>query len=128
MNAWIAVAIGGAIGSVARYGLTIVVSAIAGADFPWATLLINILGSAVIGLFAALGAPDSRFVMAPEWLVFVTAGLCGGFTTFSAFSLQTLMLLREGQAAWALAYVALSVGLCLAGVWLGYVAGAALAR
>ena len=128
MNALVAVAVGGAIGSVARHYLTIVVSAFAGAAFPWATLLINILGSAVIGVFAALGAPESRFGIAPEWLLFVTTGLCGGFTTFSAFSLQTLMLLREGEVTWALAYVALSVALCLLGVWLGYQGGVALVR
>jgi CrcB protein len=117
------VAAGGAIGSVARYWLNNVVAAALGLQFPWGTLLINVLGSFIIGFFATLTLEIPRFAVSPEIRVFVIVGICGGFTTFSAFSLQTVELARAGEwqpAAW---YVAASVALCLLVCWLG-IAGA----
>lgn len=115
--AWVAV--GGAIGSVARVWLSAAMVAMVGGGFPWGTLLINVLGSAVIGWFAVVGGADGRLAAGDNARAFVMAGLCGGFTTFSAFSLQTLQLLQAGALGRAAAYVFGSVALCLLGVWLG---------
>ena len=109
------VALGGAIGSVARAWLSTVTVTLMGAGFPWGTLLINILGSAVIGWFAGTGGADGRFLATDNSRAFVMVGLCGGFTTFSAFSLQTLHLLQTGALLRAAAYVLGSVMLCLLG-------------
>ncbi len=114
------VAIGGALGSVARYWLNNVVLAAMGPFFPWGTLLINIIGSFVIGFFGTLTVEIPRFSVPPEIRIFVIVGLCGGFTTFSAFSLQTVEWQRAG---W---YVAASVVLCLLVCWLGIAAALAL--
>jgi fluoride exporter len=91
-----------------------------GQNFPWGTLMVNVLGSFIIGLFAALTADGVRGPLSSETRLFVMAGLCGGYTTFSAFSLQTLVLMREGAWASAGVNIALSVALCLAAVWVGY--------
>lgn len=117
---WLAVAIGGALGSLARFWLAAVGTALTGPRFPWGTLLINILGSFVIGLVAALTLTPHRVGMHPDIRVFLMVGVCGGFTTFSAFSLQTLELLQSGDTWPAIGYVAASVALCLAAVWLGW--------
>ena len=121
---WIAV--GGAFGSVARYGASSLIAAWVGETFPWGTLIVNVTGSFVIGLFAAVTGPDGRILVAPVVRQFVMVGICGGYTTFSSFSLQTLNLFREGQFLAAGANILLSVSLCLIAVWLGYVAGGAL--
>ncbi len=118
------VAVGGAIGSVGRFWLAGAVARLTGPDYPWGTILINILGSCLIGWlagFAVLGR-----VQNPDSLrAFAMAGVCGGFTTFSSFSLQTLQLLRDGHPLGAAANVAMSVCLCLAatgfGLWLSRV-------
>ncbi len=120
------IALGGALGSVARAWLTVAILRLTGAGFPWGTVLINVTGSLVIGAFAAVTAPDSRFAAAVDTRAFVITGICGGFTTFSSFSLQTLELLRDGRVAPACANVAASVVLCLAAVAAGHYAGAAL--
>ena len=110
-------------GSVARFWMTAVIADLTGPRFPWGTLLINILGSFVIGLVAALTLPPARADMHPDLRVFLMTGVCGGFTTFSAFSLQTLDLLQSG-AVWAAAgYIVGSVVLCLIGVWAGWLIG-----
>lgn len=120
------VALGGAIGSVARAWLTLAVARLTGPQFPWGTILINVMGSFVIGFFAKLSSgPDSRFVPA-EVRAFVMIGLCGGFTTFSSFSLQTMELFQDGQSGQALGNVALSVCVCLASVAAGYYCAALL--
>ncbi len=118
-----AVALGGALGSVGRAWLGGVIGGAMGPGFPWGTLAINVLGSFVMGWFAAITEVGARAEAAAQWQVFVMVGLCGGFTTFSAFSLQTLELLRAGAMGWAGAYVAGSVLLCLVGVWTGVVLG-----
>ena len=124
------IAIGGALGSVARYALYGVVSAKLGtsASFPLGTLVVNVAGSFVIGMLGALTLPEGR--MSSEARAFVTQflmiGICGGFTTFSSFSLQTLSLLREREWLYAGGNVLLSVALCLLATWLGFILGSAL--
>lgn len=113
------VAVGGALGSVLRYMLGNAVARIAGDAMPWGTLLINVLGSFVIGWFAAATVSGSRVAASPEFRTFVMVGLCGGFTTFSSFSLQTLALYEDGEPLRAFANIMLSVMLCLGSVWLG---------
>ena len=123
METYIWVAVGGAIGTVGRYWLSGVVAALIGETFPWGTLVINVTGSFVIGLFASVTAPQGRLMVPSLGRQFFMIGICGGYTTFSSFSLQTLNLAREGQWAYATLNVVLSVLLCLAGVWLGSMAG-----
>src|ERR1700678_2545285 len=123
MGAWVAVAVGGAIGSVARFWLTGAMAALTGPRFPWGTLLINVLGSFVIGLVAGLTLTSDRVGMHPDIRIFLMTGVCGGFTTFSAFSLQTLELLQGGEFVPALGYVAGSVVLCVIGTYCGWLLG-----
>jgi CrcB protein len=119
--AWVAA--GGAIGSVARFLLAAGVASLTGPGFPWGTLLINIAGSFVIGWFGVLTSAAGPLDVPPEIRLFVLVGLCGGFTTFSSFSLQTLELVQAGEVFRAGAYVVGSVTLCLLGVWAGTVLG-----
>ena len=120
------VAVGGALGSAARYGSSLLVAGWIGETFPWGTLLINVVGSFVIGFFGMLTGPDGRILVSPDIRQFVMVGICGGFTTFSSFSLQTLNLMRDGDMLRAGANVVGSVVLCLIAVWLGAVGAAAL--
>ena len=106
------VGIGGALGSMARFWAAGAVARATGPAFPYGTILINILGSFVIGWFAGLAV--SKQPPSPDLRAFVMAGLCGGFTTFSAFSLQTFELMREGRTMAAAANVCVSVVLCVA--------------
>jgi CrcB protein len=114
------VALGGAIGSTARLWLGAHVAMLIGLTFPWGTILVNILGSLIIGFFATLTGPGGRVVVPADAQAFVMVGLCGGFTTFSAFSLQTLELARDGRLLSAAANIMLSVVLCLSAVALGH--------
>lgn len=127
MLAYFWVAIGGALGSVSRFWLNGLVSQRFD-TFPMGTLAINVLGSFLIGVLGALTIPEGR--MSSEGRAFATQflmiGLCGGFTTFSSFSLQTLNLLREREWLYAGGNVLLSVALCLIATWLGYLLGSAL--
>jgi CrcB protein len=120
MLTYFLVALGGAIGSIARLWLGIQVGLLIGFRFPWGTILVNILGSLVIGFVATVTGPNGRIVMPVEAQAFVMVGLCGGFTTFSAFSLQTLELARDGRLLYAGANIVLSVVLCLAAAALGH--------
>ena len=115
--AW--VALGSALGGMARYWLVLATFPLFGPVFPWATVLINILGSFVIGLFGAL-TMEGRLAVPAEMRAFVMVGLCGGFTTFSSFSLQTLELIQKGRVELALANIGVSVLLCLGAVSMGY--------
>ena len=110
---------GGAIGSISRYYLAFAVARITGPGFPFGTVLINILGSFIIGWFAELTATYGRLPASDTTRAFVMAGLCGGFTTFSAFSLQSIELLRAGQIGRASVNVVGSVLLCLLATALG---------
>ena len=123
MFIYLLIALGGAIGSIARYWLTATVETRLNGLFPWGTFLVNLSGCVLIGLFAALPAAGGRPMPPNETRAFLIIGLCGGYTTFSAFSLQTLNLLRLGDWPRASAYVASSVILCVLGTWLGLRAG-----
>lgn len=123
MGAWVAVAVGGALGSVARFWLTGVMAVLTGPQFPWGTLLINVLGSFVIGLVGGITLTPERVVMHPDIRIFLMTGFCGGFTTFSAFSLQTLELMQAGETVPALGYAVGSVILCVIATWCGWLLG-----
>src|ERR1700724_1921426 len=97
MESYIWVAIGGALGTAGRYWLSGLVARLIGETFPWGTLLINVTGSFVIGFFAALTGPDGRVFVGSTARQFVMVGICGGYTTFSSFSLQTLNLMNDGE-------------------------------
>ena len=120
------VAAGGALGSALRYGLNRWLTQLLGDALPWGTILINIAGSFVIGLFTALFAGAAGASTPVEIRLFVLVGVCGGYTTFSSFSLQTLTLLQTGQPVRAIVNVVASVVLCLLAVWLGHSAPAVL--
>ncbi|HEX3887621.1 MAG TPA: fluoride efflux transporter CrcB [Phenylobacterium sp.] len=124
MLTYLWIAIGGALGSVARYACSSLAAHAVGETFPWGTLAVNVAGSFLIGIFATLTGPDGRWILPPDARLFVTIGVCGGYTTFSSFSLQTLNLVRTGELAAAFGNIVGSVALCLIGVWAGYVAGA----
>lgn len=121
---WIAV--GSAIGGVSRYWLSGVVAKLIGETFPWGTLLINVTGSFIIGFVATLTAPDGRVFIGSTARLGIMAGFCGGYTTFSSFSIQTLNLMNDGEWIHAGANVVLSVVLCLVAVWLGHILALAI--
>ena len=123
MLAYLWVAIGGALGSVSRFWLSGLIAGRFGETFPWGTLAINVTGSFVIGFLAALTEPEGRVLVSPAFRQFFMIGICGGYTTFSAFSLQTLNLVRDREWLYAGGNVILSVVLCLIAVWLGYLLG-----
>lgn len=114
------VMLGSGLGGVARHGGAQLSTSVLGAGFPWGILIINVLGSFVIGFFFTYTGPDGRALVSSTMRQFVMTGLCGGFTTFSSFSLDTLNLMREGRAFAAGANVALSVACCLLFVWAGH--------
>jgi fluoride exporter len=126
ISTYLWVAVGGALGSMARFWLAAFVAEILGPQFPWGTILINIVGSFVIGFFATFTGPGGRMIASFNTRAFVMVGICGGFTTFSAFSLQTLDLARESRWLQAGGNVVLSVVLCLVAVWLGHLLATAL--
>jgi len=125
---YLAVALGSALGGIGRFWLSNLTAQRMGETFPWGTLVVNVSGSFAIGLFAAVTGPEGRWMVSHRWSFFFTAGLCGGYTTFSSFSFQTLKLAQNGQMLGALANVAASVGVCLLAVWLGHLLGQALNR
>ena|SRR5688572_20332569 len=126
--AYIWVALGGALGSVARFWLNGVVSTRFGETFPWGTIIVNVSGSFIIGVLGALTLAEGRLSSEARALTtqFLMIGVCGGFTTFSSFSLQTLNLIRDREWLYAGGNVILSVILCLIATWLGYLLGAAI--
>jgi len=121
MLSYVWVALGGAVGTTARYWLSGVVARSVGETFPWGTLVINVTGSFVIGFFGALTGPDGRVFVGSTARQFVMIGICGGYTTFSSFSLQTLNLMNDGEWFRAGANIGLSVLLCMIAVWVGVV-------
>jgi CrcB protein len=120
MLIYLLIALGGALGCVARFWLSGLIARHFGETFPWGTLCVNVSGSLVIGFFATWTGPEGRLLISPNFRQFFMIGLCGGFTTFSSFSLQTLNLVREGDWLAATANTLLSVTLCLLGVWIGH--------
>jgi CrcB protein len=128
MNAttYLLVALGGALGSVGRAWVGSHAARLLGIGFPWGTMIINVVGSAVIGIVAATALAPSRSFLTTDLRIFLMVGVCGGFTTFSSFSLQTFELLREGRMAAAFANILLSVCLCVIVTAAGYLATASL--
>jgi fluoride exporter len=125
---YLAISAGAVIGSVLRALATMAALAWLGPGFPWGTLFVNIAGSFVIGFYATLAGPGGLVLAGPRRRHFVTTGICGGFTTFSAFSLETFVLLQQGNRPMAALNVGVSVAACLAAVWLGHSLATSLNR
>jgi CrcB protein len=106
--AYLWVALGSALGGMARYWCSGLAARLIGESFPWGTLIVNVVGSFVIGVFAALTVSEGRFLIPSDIRIFVTVGFCGGYTTFSSFSVQTLALMREGEWVASAANIGLS--------------------
>jgi CrcB protein len=126
MEAYIWVTIGSAIGGLSRYWFSGVVARLIGETFPWGTLIVNVSGSLIIGFVATLTAPDGRMFIGSTARVAIMAGFCGGYTTFSSFSIQTLALMNDGEWLYAGANIVGSVALCLLAVWAGHILGLSL--
>src|SRR5262245_16805332 len=115
--------LGGGMGSVARWWVSGVIARLWGEAFPFGTLLVNVTGSFAAGLLGAMAVPSGRGALSIQGYQFLMIGVCGGYTTFSAFSFQTIKLIEEGSWFRAGGYVALSVVLCLVAAALGYACG-----
>ncbi len=126
MLAYVWIAIGSALGGMARYWCSGIAAVLIGETFPWGTLIVNVVGSFIIGFFATLTGPGGRLYVGSAASQFVMIGLCGGFTTFSSFSLQTLNLASDGEWLRVGANIAGSVTLCLVAVWAGYILAASI--
>lgn len=128
MRLYLAVGCGAAIGSLARFLSSYVIVSLLGMNALWSTAFVNVVGSWVIMAFATLTGPDGRLMVGPASRNFVMAGLCGGLTTFSAMSLDTFILLFDGDWPLAATYLISVVGLSLAAAWLGYLMASRLNR
>lgn len=121
MTQWLAIAAGGALGSVLRYGVSSWIYDRTGSGFPWGTLTVNFIGSLLIGfLYVVL---LERSAADPLWRAGLIVGVLGGFTTFSAFSMETMNLITGGEIGRALLNIVASVALCLLATWLGMITG-----
>ena len=120
MRVVFAVAAGGACGALLRWWVGERVYALLGRGFPFGTLVVNVAGSLAMGVLYVVFF--ERYEIAPEWRAALAVGLLGAFTTFSTFSIDTLLLVQQGDHAKAVMNVGLSVALCLAGCWLGMAA------
>jgi CrcB protein len=120
------VGLGSALGGMARFGCSGLTARLIGETFPWGTLLVNIVGSFIIGFFGTLTGPEGRIFVSSVARQFVMAGFCGGFTTFSSFSLQTLNLMNDGEWLRAGANIGGSVACCLISVWAGHLLAASI--
>lgn len=121
------VAIGGAVGSVGRLYASRLVMQLSGGTFPLGTMFVNVTGGIIIGFLAALAEPESRLYLNPQTRLLLMTGVCGGYTTFSTFSLETMSLLGDGQFLSASINAVGSVLLCLGAVWLGSIVGELIA-
>jgi fluoride exporter len=119
MALYIWIALGGAVGTLGRYALSGLVAGLVGETFPWGTIIVNVTGCFIIGFFATLTGPDGRIYASSLVRQAVMTGMCGGYTTFSSFSLQTLNLMNDGEWLRAGANVAVSVLCCMLAVWAG---------
>lgn len=125
---YLALGAGSAFGALARHFTAHALLAVTDGGFPWGTLTVNVVGSFVIGLYATLTEPDGRIFASPARRQFVLAGFCGGFTTFSIFSLETVRLAASGRYDLASANIGVSVVLWLLAVWFGYRVGQRINR
>lgn len=120
LRALLFVGIGGFAGSALRYMISVFTARYVAQPFPWATLIVNAVGCLIIGLLYGVGQKN-QWLTGEGWLLLAT-GFCGGFTTFSAFALENINLLRSGQTSTAMLYILLSVlagiAFCLLGIWL----------
>ena len=113
--------LGGALGTGARFWMSGLIAERAGEFFPLGTLVVNVSGSFMVGFFAGFTSPEGPVLVSPRFRQFFMIGVCGGYTTFSSFSLQTLDLARDGDWMKALLNTVLSFACCFAAVWLGRV-------
>ena len=127
-GSYISVALGSIVGAVARFLVSVLFVQQFGDGFPWATLFVNVTGSFAIGFYAALTGPDGRLFVSVRQRLFVMVGICGGYTTFSAFSLETLRFVQSGNAHAAAVYLLVSAVTWIASVWLGHALAARLNR
>ena len=123
---YILVMLGGGLGTGARFWISGFIAERAGEFFPFGTLVVNVTGSLAVGFFAAFTGPEGPFLVSPRSRQFFMIGVCGGYTTFSSFSLQTLDLARDGDWGKALLNTVLSFCCCLTAVWLGRILALAL--
>jgi CrcB protein len=126
IKTYLAVMAGGAAGVGLRMFLSNWIANHFGHAFPWGTLLVNVSGCFIIGLFTGLTGPDGVLMATPLTRQVVTIGVLGGFTTYSSFSLQTIHLLAEGELLYGFGNIVLTLLLCLAGTWLGMILVGAL--
>jgi CrcB protein len=127
-GSYISVALGSIVGGVARYLVSVLFVSQFGVGFPWATLFVNVTGSFIIGFYAALTGPDGRLFVSPRQRQFVMVGICGGYTTFSTFSLETFRLVQSGNVQAASLNLSISVVGWMTAVWLGYALAARFNR
>jgi CrcB protein len=127
-GSYISVALGSIVGAVGRFLVSVLFVSQFGDGFPWGTLFVNVTGSFVIGFYAALTGPDGRLFVSARQRLFVMVGICGGYTTFSAFSLETLRLVQSGRGQTALVYLVVSAVTWIASVWIGHALAARLNR
>jgi CrcB protein len=126
LETYLYIMLGSAIGGAGRYWGSGLVARSFGETFPWGTMVVNVIGSLIIGFFATITGPDGRIFVGTNARQFVMVGFCGGFTTFSSFSLQTLNLIRDDEWLLATGNVLASVALCMIFVWIGHVAAQSL--
>ncbi|MGB2932655.1 MAG: fluoride efflux transporter CrcB [Methyloceanibacter sp.] len=124
--AYLWIAVGSALGGMARFWFSGVAARLVGETFPWGTIFVNVLGSFLIGFLATLTGPDGRIFADTLTRQFLMLGILGGYTTFSSFSLQSLTLLQDGEWLLAGANIAVSVIACLVAVWMGYALAATI--
>lgn len=121
MKQVIAIALGGSVGALLRYGVSNWVHSFVARDFPYGTLIVNVSGSLIMGVLYVVLV--ERLALGVEWRAVFLIGVLGAYTTFSSFSMETLLLFENGEHMKALANVVLSVSLCLVAVWFGVVVG-----
>jgi fluoride exporter len=118
---WTMAAMGGALGSVARVIVSTAVARWSGDEFPFGTIVVNVSGALIMGMLAGYGQSEpGKLIFSEPVRTFLMIGVLGGYTTFSSFSLQTFLLLEQGNLTGAILNVLLSVLLCVAGIWAGF--------
>jgi CrcB protein len=129
-TSYVWVALGSIIGGMGRFFVSGVVANWTGGTFPWNTMIVNVTGSFIIGIFGALATAEGKLSPKSQEFVakFLMTGICGGYTTFSSFSWNTLNLVQRGQWLYAFGNMAGSVGFCMIAVWLGYLTGSAITK